>query len=99
MFQGQIVESAPADALFGQPLHPYTQALLAAVPDPDPSKRLGPALASTGVTRQARVRACVFADRCAKVMPHCREIEPKELKLENDPRHRVKCHLYSESEQ
>ena len=99
MFQGQLVESAPAEALFGQPSHPYTQALLAAVPDPDPSNRLGPALASAGLTRKTRVQACVFADRCSKTMQRCREKEPAEQRLGNDLQHRVKCHLYSESQQ
>jgi len=99
MLCGQIVESGPSDSLFRQPAHPYTQALLAAVPDPDPSTRPGPAPFSAGLSRQPQMQACVFADRCSKAMRICRLEEPQLLPLESNLQHRVKCYLYSESMQ
>ena len=99
MFRGQIVESGPADSLFRQPSHPYTQALLAAVPDPDPSTRPAPAPFSAGLSRLPQMQACVFADRCSKAMQICRVDEPQVLPLASNLQHRVKCHLYSESMQ
>jgi peptide/nickel transport system ATP-binding protein/oligopeptide transport system ATP-binding protein len=77
MYVGKIVESGPASALFDDPLHPYTQALLAAVPEADPDKP-APTLTlkgevSTPIDPPPRCRLC---GRCPRESRICGEIEP-----------------------
>ena len=71
MYKGRIVEMAPAEELFARPLHPYTQALLSAVPQV--GRPLARPLAEPGVAAPA---GCVFAPRCAQVTALCRQKEP-----------------------
>ncbi|MBI3912438.1 MAG: ABC transporter ATP-binding protein [Armatimonadetes bacterium] len=92
MFQGQIVESAPTDELFACPLHPYTQALLRAIPPPDPDqprKRSGPA--GRGETDGPGEWPCRFAPRCPLAEEICRREAPALRELR--PEHWVRCHL------
>jgi peptide/nickel transport system ATP-binding protein len=75
MYAGRIVEAGPAAALFGRPLHPYTQGLLASVPVPEGGRRL------TGIPGQQpppghRGPGCAFAPRCALVLDECRARVP-----------------------
>ena len=81
MYLGRIVELADSDELFDNPLHPYTKALLAAVPVPDPSDRGGPR--RSGRCR-ARCRArsirrpgCVFHPRCPIAVDACKRARPE----------------------
>jgi peptide/nickel transport system ATP-binding protein/oligopeptide transport system ATP-binding protein len=93
MYLGRIVETARRDELFERPLHPYTQALLAAVPRPDPRKRQALNQAPGDVPSPVEVpRGCPFHPRCSRAMPVCREAVP--LGLEAGPGHWVACHLY-----
>ncbi len=78
MYLGKVVELADADALYGHPRHPYTGALLSAVPVPDP-RHAGPArrLLSGDVPSPTNPPpACRFHTRCPKVQNRCREQEP-----------------------
>jgi oligopeptide/dipeptide ABC transporter ATP-binding protein len=96
MYLGKIVELAPKDALFGAPLHPYTEALLSAVPLPDPeTKRRRIILAGDVPSPMAPPPGCRFHTRCPYVEPRCRVIEP-ELR-EVRPGHRVACHLRADA--
>jgi peptide/nickel transport system ATP-binding protein/oligopeptide transport system ATP-binding protein len=90
MYLGRIVETAPAGALFAQPLHPYTQSLLAALPADHPSQR------KTRVALQGDMpdpntigTGCRFASRCPHVQPRCRAEDPA-LAL-RAPAHQVAC--------
>jgi oligopeptide/dipeptide ABC transporter ATP-binding protein len=76
MYLGKLVEVAPADALFGNPLHPYTQALLSSVPsllNERPTRRIHvPGEASVADGRPA----CRFAGRCFRSLDVCRQAVP-----------------------
>lgn len=95
MYLGRIVELAPARELIDQPKHPYTQALLGAVPEPDPENRLKRREVVSGEPpNPARVPSgCAFHPRCPQVIQGtCQVIRP-ELE-EVSPNHWVACHLY-----
>ncbi len=96
MYLGKIVEIAPARKLLENPLHPYTQALISAIPIPDPKE-----------TRKKKVRVageppnpinpppgCRFHPRCPYAKPICRSEEPALVEVEKD--HYVACHMVSE---
>jgi oligopeptide/dipeptide ABC transporter ATP-binding protein len=92
MYLGRIVEIGPHDALFRQPGHPYTQALLSSVPLPDPSQRAHRVLL-TGEVPDARhiPDGCRFNPRCPHAFDHCRAQEPPLLTC--DAGHRAACWL------
>jgi oligopeptide/dipeptide ABC transporter ATP-binding protein len=72
MYLGRIVEVAPAAALFARPLHPYTQALLAAAPTLTPTARIAAAIQGEPPDAARLPAGCAFADRCPHVRPPCR---------------------------
>jgi peptide/nickel transport system ATP-binding protein len=96
MYVGQLVESATTVELFTQPLHPYTEALLSAVPQPDPRARREPIVLQGDVADPANPPSgcyfhprCRYSDgqRCTSETPQLREIKPG---------HTVRCH-YAET--
>jgi peptide/nickel transport system ATP-binding protein/oligopeptide transport system ATP-binding protein len=88
MYAGKAVEYAPAQALFDNPLHPYTQGLIATLPDPDrPVKRL---YVIPGRVTSDVIPGCRFAKRCPLADEYCRQVEPEFLEVA--PGHRVACH-------
>ncbi|SOE18305.1 oligopeptide transport system ATP-binding protein [Hoeflea halophila] len=100
MYLGRIVEVASREALFADPLHPYTQALLSAVPEPDPEseRHRKPIVLQGDVPSPSNPpKGCNFSTRCPKVMDICRQIEPAVRDFGEG--RQVACHLYSESMQ
>ncbi|QMV42698.1 ABC transporter ATP-binding protein [Cohnella cholangitidis] len=92
MYLGKIVEEAPTDDLFKEPLHPYTKALFSAVPDFTRSRLQERIILKGEIPSPLSPPAgCVFHTRCPFVTEICKEAVP-ELK-EIEPRHRVACHL------
>ena len=77
MYLGRIVELATRDQLFGSPSHPYTRALMAAVPVPDPAARRQRMVLGGDVPRPARVPGgCAFHPRCPEARDRCRREVP-----------------------
>jgi dipeptide transport system ATP-binding protein len=76
MYAGQVVESGHADELFERPRHPYTAALLAALPEHNAGARRLAALAGIVPGRWDRPAGCLFAPRCAQAQPRCRAERP-----------------------
>ncbi|WP_343117008.1 ABC transporter ATP-binding protein [Ostreiculturibacter nitratireducens] len=100
MYLGQIAELAKRDELYTKPLHPYTQALLSAVPEPDPqheATRRRIILKGDVPSPANPPLGCNFCTRCPKVMPVCREVEPEFREVE--PGRFVACHLHSEQQE
>ena len=95
MYLGRLVEVAARDELFENPRHPYTQALLAAVPIPDPvreARRDHELIAGEVPSVQNPPPGCRFHTRCPQAMPHCRSDDP-ELRPRGSSK--VACHLYA----
>ena len=93
MYLGKVVERAPTEAIFKRPMHPYTQALLAAIPIPDPTlNRERIILGGDVPSPAAPPPGCRFHTRCPAVMPVCSKVEPPLIQVRAD--HFVACHLY-----
>jgi len=95
MYLGRVVEVGDADAVFSSPLHPYTQALLLAVPVPDPAiekRRERGVLQGEVPSPLNPPKGCRLHPRCPKAMSQCRTVEPV-LKQQAEG-HWVACHLY-----
>ena len=91
MYLGTIVEEAPTRELFARPLHPYTKALLSAVPVPDPEMRRSRLALAGEVPSPIDIPAgCRLRGRCPLAQPVC--AQPVSLR-EVAPAHRVACHL------
>jgi peptide/nickel transport system ATP-binding protein len=93
MYAGRIIELGPREPMFSQPAHPYTRALLDAIP------HLSRARALTGIPGSTpapgrRPSGCRFHDRCLFVEDRCRETEPRDVPV--GPEHTAKCHRVGE---
>ena len=98
MYMGQIVELAETSALFDNPQHPYTEALMAAIPSPDPSVKLDRSLLLSGnVPSPAQPPpGCRFHTRCRYVRQKCQEQEPQLVAMAHMEDHFVACHRAGE---
>jgi len=92
MYLGDLVEVSEVESMFTNPLHPYTRALLSAIPVPNPKKKGEKIILKGTIPSPANPpQGCKFNTRCPEAENICRE-EPPVLK-EVEPDHRVACHL------
>ena len=90
MYLGQIMEYGSAEALYDNPLHPYTAALLSAIPEPDPDDRRELKILKGDVPSPFNPPpGCKFQGRCPLVEPRCREEEVDFYQVDNN--HEVRC--------
>jgi peptide/nickel transport system ATP-binding protein len=95
MYAGHLIEQAPSKGLVREPLHPYSQALINAIPDPDPEnrKRLRQVPPGEPPSLINPPPGCRFHPRCPYAMDVCRKQEPPEVEVRSG--HVVKCWLYA----
>ena len=98
MYLGSVVEVGPANQVFFEPRHPYTEVLIGSNPEPDP--RSERERASTAIQGEIPSPVdvppgCRFANRCPKVMDVCRQQTPELIPLAEAPDRTVACHLYT----
>lgn len=94
MYMGSLVEQAPSEELYRNPLHPYTKALLSAIPVPDPKlcrEKKRTKLEGEVPNPLNMPKGCAFVGRCPKAKPVCHEENPK-ITVQNG--HMVACHLF-----
>jgi oligopeptide transport system ATP-binding protein len=99
MYLGKIIELAPVVSIYDNPLHPYTEALLSAVPEPDPSleRRKDRIVLKGDVPSPANPpKGCNFSTRCPRVMDICHQIEPEWREVH--PGHFAACHLLNQNQ-
>jgi peptide/nickel transport system ATP-binding protein len=97
MYVGQLVELAPAQALFATPRHPYTAALMSSVPEPDPRRRSAHMVLQGEVANPANPPSgCYFHPRCPYAIDRCRTETPHLIEIA--PTRFVSCHRAQELE-
>jgi oligopeptide/dipeptide ABC transporter ATP-binding protein len=90
MYLGKIVEMARGEEIFRNPFHPYTRALLSAIPSPDPDARRERVLLEGDIPTPINPPSgCRFRTRCPIAEPRCAQIEPRMVEV--DPEHLVAC--------
>lgn len=93
MYLGRMVELADSESLYSEPLHPYTKALLSAVPVPDPQYERAQILLKGDIPSPSNPpTGCTFHTRCPQAMEHCKQVAPKMQQVKQG--HSVACHLY-----
>ena len=96
MYLGSLVETGSKTAIFKNPLHPYTQALLSAAPVPDPTAKRNRIILEGSIPSPANPpQGCKFHTRCRECMDICKKVIPETREVETG--HIVACHLYNET--
>jgi peptide/nickel transport system ATP-binding protein len=93
MYLGNLVEYADKEAVFTNPLHPYTKALFSAIPIPDPDIKMNRIILEGNIPSPANPpKGCKFHTRCSSCMEICKTVAPETVMVEKG--HYVVCHLY-----
>jgi oligopeptide/dipeptide ABC transporter ATP-binding protein len=98
LYRGRVMEHGPSDEILERPLHPYTKALIAAVPVPSPERqrirrreRQATVSTTTANAAPAPRDGCVFAPRCPRVADICWQVRPEDTRVDGRT---VQCHLF-----
>ena len=96
MYLGRIVETTDTESLYRRPSHPYTEALISAVPQPDPDRQRRRIVLSGDIPNpESPPSGCPFHPRCPRAKPDCAEQVPTQRNIGSDARpHLVSCLLY-----
>jgi len=96
MYLGRLVEKAPAEVLYKNPKHPYTKALLSAIPVPDPTRKSNQIMLQGDVPSQiSPPSGCTFRTRCPNATLRCKQDAPiARNTAQSGEEHIVACHLY-----
>ncbi|ACF14024.1 oligopeptide/dipeptide ABC transporter, ATPase subunit [Chloroherpeton thalassium ATCC 35110] len=98
MYLGKVVEIASADELYKNPKHPYTRALLSAVPVPDPKNKSKRIILTGDIPSPANAPSgCYFHPRCPEANPECSQIVPQLAPIAENAGHEVSCIFYPSS--
>jgi len=98
MYLGNMVEMAPTEKIFANPLHPYTKALFSAIPVPDPDYKMNRITLEGSIPSPANPPSgCKFHTRCKDCMEVCKYVTPEFREIE--PEHSCACHLYNNAAQ
>ena len=98
MYLGSMVEYAPTDKIFANPLNPYTKALFSAIPIPDPDARVNRIILKGAIPSPANPpKGCKFHTRCNECMEVCKYAQPVWKEVEQG--HFCACHLYNDDEE
>ncbi len=94
MYLGSLVEISPSGSLYKKPLHPYTRALISAIPIPDPNVKSSDRIKLEGEIPSPidAPEGCKFSTRCRYALDKCRKDRPSLVEVE--PEHFVACHLF-----
>ena len=93
LYLGKIVEVAETEVIFEEPKHPYTEALISAIPEPDPDMQREEIIIRGDLSHSFPQQGCPFAPRChAEKLPGCDTVLPP--LIETDSQHLVACHLH-----
>lgn len=96
MYLGELVEYANTEGIFKNPKHPYTEALLSAIPVPDPNYKMKRIILEGSIPSPANPPSgCKFHTRCKYCMEICKKRAPKRIEIE--PGHYVVCHLFDDA--
>ena len=93
MYLGSVVELSESESLYAEPLHPYTQALLSAVPIPDPNYEREKMIITGDISSSVIESGCKFQARCPYATITCKMNTPNLVEVK--PGHSVACHLYN----
>ena len=94
MYLGSLAEYADTESLYSEPMHPYTQALLSAIPIADPDAKMNRIMLQGSLPSPAnKPKGCNFHTRCDRSMECCSEINPELTEIK--PGHYCACHLYT----
>lgn len=97
MYLGNLVEYADTESLYAKPLHPYTQALFSAIPQPNPELKTERIILEGSIPSPANPpKGCKFHTRCRECMEICKSTEPAYREVEKG--HFVACHLYQNTQ-